>query len=266
MPITRDDVAAIKRIALVTDFGEGLYVGQMRAWLDALQPGLPVIDLVHDLPACRPDLAAYLLPALVRDMPADTLYLAVVDPGVGGDRAGLIVRADGAWFIGPDNGLFAQIIHRAAAISIWSIGWRPTEMSPSFHGRDWFVPVTDRLCRGRDLELEAQPRNGVLGADWPLEQALVLYVDRFGNLISGLNAPATGTEWQLIIGSTCLPRARTFCDVPPGAAFWYENAFGLVEIAVNQGRADRKLALGVGDAIGGFVASLEYGHTSRTRP
>jgi hypothetical protein len=247
-------MTAIQQISLVTDFGDGLYVGQMRAHLAALLPALPVIDLVHDLPAFRPDLAAYLLPALVRDMPDGMLYLCVVDPGVGGDRALLLVLADGAWLMGPDNGLLACVIQRARSVSVWRIGWRPALMSASFHGRDWFVPVAGRLCLGQDLQLIALASDDVVGARWLKQLSAILYVDRFGNLITGMDVPERNLPLSLQVGWRHLPRVRTFCEVESGVPFWYENAFGLVEIAVNQGRADQLLGLAVGGPVGPFMS------------
>ena len=245
--------AGIRRIALTTDFGAGIYVGQIRARLDALLPGVPVIDLAHDLPPFRADLAAYLLPPMMRDMPRRTLYLCVVDPGVGGARAGLLVRIRDAWFIGPDNGLLAPLARGSAGASIWHIGWRPVAMSASFHGRDWFVPAAARLCRGKDLRLTRIEPGAMVGADWSAELSSILYADGFGNLISGLNGAGRSTRQALIVASRRVPYARTFCEIAPGEPFWYENALGLVEIAVNQGRADHYLGLSPGDPIGPFV-------------
>ena len=245
--------AVVQRIVLMTDFGGGLYVGQMRARLNALLPMTPVIDLVHDLPAFRPDLAAYLLPALVRDMPDDTLYLCVVDPGVGGERAALLIQTDSGWFIGPDNGLLAPLVRRVPNACAWRIGWQPPVMSASFHGRDWFVPAAARLCQGLDLQIASLDTEALVGADWPTETPAILYVDHFGNLISGLNASGRDHRLWLQVGAERLPHARTFCEVASGAPFWYENAFGLVEIAVNQGRADQLFGLAAGDPIGPFI-------------
>jgi S-adenosylmethionine hydrolase len=243
----------IRRVLLVTDFGDGIYVGQMRARLDELLPGVPVVDLVHDLPAFRADLAAYLLPALARDIPARSLYLCVVDPGVGGERAGLLVRARGSWFIGPDNGLLVPLARSASGATVARVGWRPAAMSASFHGRDWFVPIAARLSAQADLALTTVEPARMVGSDWPAERPLVLYVDRFGNLMTGLKAADRPTTQVLQAGARTLPYARTFCEVTPGDAFWYENALGLVEIAVNQGRADRQLGLSPGDPIGPFT-------------
>lgn len=245
MPIR--DVA---RIALFTDFGAGPYVGQMHARLSAAAPRIERIDLAQDLPAFRPDLAGYLLPALMRDMPPGTLYLCVVDPGVGGPRDALLVDADQDCLIGPDNGLFAPLLRHRPGARAWRIGWRPEVMSASFHGRDWFALAAARLCKGQDLQLEAVEATGVVGADWPPDVAVVVYVDRYGNLITGLRAPPRSQSSVLVVGPRRLKRARTFCEVEPGQLFWYENAFGLVEIAVSQGRADAVLGLSAGDAVG----------------
>lgn len=242
--------AGIDRIALVTDFGEGPYVGQMRARLAALASAVPQIDLVHDLPPFRPDLAAYLLPALARDMPRGTLYLCVVDPGVGGDRAALVVQAGDDWLIGPDNGLLAPMAAHADQMRVWRLGWQPQAMSASFHGRDWFAPAAARLCNGQELGLEEIGRADMIGADWPSELQHVLYVDRYGNAMTGLRVPPGSDGYRLPVGSHLIERARTFCEAPVGHPFWYENAFGLVEIAVNQGRADTLLKLSPGERVG----------------
>ncbi len=240
----------IERVALVTDFGAGIYLGQVMARLSVLSPGLPLIDLVHDLPAFRPDLAAYLLPALIRDMPCGTLYLCVVDPGVGGDRLGLVLEAEGNLFIGPDNGLLSQVARRAQGSRLWRIDWQPRQLSQSFHGRDWFAPVAASLCQGEPLALGELAFGDLFGADWARDLSALVYVDRYGNLMSGLRAGEFSLEDKFTAGGHTLQFSRTFCEVPPGTAFWYENALGLIEIAVNQGRADQVLGLGPGDPVG----------------
>lgn len=240
---------SIERIALVTDFGSGIYLGQMQARLAAMVPGVPVIDLVHDLVPFRPDLAAYLLAAVVRDMPRGTLYLCVVDPGVGGEREGLVVTVDGDWYVGPDNGLLSRLAALATGARAWRIGWRPDAAPATFHGRDWFLPTGARLCRGDLSGIDPLPLGDMLGADWPDGLARVIYVDGFGNLMTGLRAADCPADGLIHVYGLGIGRARTFCDLPPGGAFWYQNALGLVEIAVNQGRADALLGLGPGDPI-----------------
>ncbi|MBN2886846.1 MAG: SAM-dependent chlorinase/fluorinase [Chromatiaceae bacterium] len=246
-------IALIKRIALITDFGAGPYIGQVQARLHALLPAVPSIDLVHDLPPFRPDLAALLLPALVRDLPANTLNLCVVDPGVGGTRAGLVARVGEQWCIGPDNGLLAPLLRTVENSEVWRIGWQPERTSASFHGRDWFAPSAARLCQGEPLHLAPLSVDALVGADWPPERAVILYVDRYGNLMTGLRPPANPASYRLKLGGQQLSWARTFCERPQGEPFWYENALGLVEIAVNQGRADTLFGLQPGDCITGWA-------------
>jgi hypothetical protein len=210
---------------------------------------MPVIDLAHDLPPFRPDLAAYLLPALVRDMPRGTLYLCVVDPGVGGDRAGLAVESGGEWFVGPDNGVLSRVLARGVCPAVYRIDWRPVFASATFHGRDWFAEVAARLALGEMAGLSEIAKEATVGCNWTEDQPVVVYADTFGNLMCGLRASRIPSTTQLVAGGRRLSWARTFCEVPPGEAFWYENALGLVELAVNQGRADRVLGLSPGDPV-----------------
>jgi S-adenosylmethionine hydrolase len=243
-------MADARRIALVTDFGVGgPYQGQMRLLLSDLVPQTPVFDLVADLPRFRPDLAAYLLPALVRDVPSGTLYICVVDPGVGGDRAAIAVEADGNWYVGPDNGLLAIVVRRARHVRILRVDWRPERLSESFHGRDLFAPIAAALTLGPPPESAAITPDSLVGAQWPDQLDRILYADQYGNLITGLLASDIPRASFLRVVGRDIVFARTFCEVPKGTAFWYENAFGLVEIAVNQGRADRVLGLAPGDAV-----------------
>ncbi len=241
--------AACQRILLLTDFGEGPYIGQIEALLNARLPALPCLRLIQDLPVFRPDLAAYLIPALLRDLPDQSLLLCVVDPGVGGERSVLLIQADGNWLIGPDNGLLVQVVRRALYCRVWRIGWQPERMSASFHGRDWFAPAAVRLLQGEDLGLIPHDPIDMVGADWAADQPVIIYVDHFGNLMTGLRADRLDPATVFLVAGQRLKRARTFCEVAPREAFWYENALGLAEIAVNQGRADRSLGLRVGDPV-----------------
>lgn len=153
-------------ILVFTDFGHaGPYMGEMRAALLRRAPAVPVVDLMADAPAFRPDLAAYLLAALwPTALPGDVL-LAVVDPGVGTARRPLAVEVDGRWLVGPDNGLFEPILRRAGRWQGHAIAWRPERLSTSFHGRDLFAPVAAGLATGgRPALTPAEPTRF---PDWP---------------------------------------------------------------------------------------------------
>lgn len=240
-------------IVLFTDFGPaGPYGGQIKAVLEREAPGVAVIDLCADAPAFDPQSAAYLLSAWAPAFPAGAIFIAVVDPGVGGPRAPLVVEADGRWYLGPDNGIFAMVIRRAKAPRVWEITWRPERLSASFHGRDLFAPVAGRMARGSAPpgRLRSQgPDPAAPGADWPDDLARIVYIDHFGNAVTGLRARILAPEARLTVAGHRLGRARSFRDLPPGAPFWYENANGLAEIAVNRGHAARDLGLAVGTEV-----------------
>jgi S-adenosylmethionine hydrolase len=238
-------------IVLFTDFGwEGPYVGQLKAALIRDGSGLPIVDLMHDAPAFNPRASAYLLAALVEEFPLGTVFLGVVDPGVGDpQRRPAVVHADGRWFVGPDNGLFNVVAMRSSRPQWWDITWQPPRMSRSFHGRDLFAPVAARVARGEAPPGEECAVEQRIRSDWPAEFAEIIYIDHFGNAVTGLRTASTSSATELRVGGCTLMRAGTFAEVPPGEAFWYENSNGLVEIAVNQARADKLLHLGIGDAV-----------------
>jgi S-adenosylmethionine hydrolase len=237
-------------VVFFTDFGiDGPYLGQMRAVLAAAGVTLPIIDLFSDVPAHNSQAAAYLLAALGAYMPEGSLFVAVVDPGVGGERRPLLVKSAGHWYVGPDNGLLSQVVRRQPDSEIESIDWRPDRLSASFHGRDLFTPVAAMICNGEPLPGEALSPGEMVGSDWPEDLAQVIYIDHFGNAFTGIRASTIDKEQQLHVNGYAVQWARTFCEVPLSKPFWYENSNGLVEIAVNQGRADRDLGLEVGSPI-----------------
>jgi S-adenosylmethionine hydrolase len=236
-------------IVLFTDFGPSPYVGQMKAVLWRLAPEARVIDLFDDAPAHDPMLSAYLLAAYGPEMPEGAAILAIVDPGVGGPRAPIALAADGRWYVGPDNGLMAPTARRAKRARVFDIAWRPAHLSASFHGRDLFAPVAAGLAMGGPAPGSERGVDTLVGRDWPDDLARIVYIDRFGNAMTGLRASTLGPDATLAVAGRRLTRARTFSDLPVGAPFWYENANCLAEIAVNRGRADRMLGIGVGDPV-----------------
>jgi S-adenosylmethionine hydrolase len=177
-------------IILFTDFGRrGPYTGQMTAVLRRAAPQVDVIDLFADAPSRDPKAAAYVLAAYAPEFPPGVVFLCVVDPGVGGERVPAIVHADGRWFVGPENGLFELVLRRAVEPPRWwQITWRPEHLSASFHGRDLFAPVAAHLARSGVPMGEEQPVDAVRRADWPDDLREVVYVDGYGNIMTGVRA------------------------------------------------------------------------------
>jgi S-adenosylmethionine hydrolase len=221
----------------------------MKAVLHQMAPGIPIIDLFADAPVGRPKPSAYVLAAYATWFPAGTVFLCVVDPGVGGMRQAMILKAHEQWFVGPDNGLFELVQRRARQALSWDIDWKPECLSASFHGRDLFAPVAAMLARGESppgrLRVNATERR----PDWPDDLGEIVYIDHFGNAMTGLRAATLPANARLALSDHVLGRARTFSDLPAGTPFWYENSNGLAEIAVNQGRADRILGISLGTTV-----------------
>ena len=236
-------------IVLITDFGlEGPYIGQMLAAIVSRAPSEPVINLLADAPVQNPRATAYLLPAYTGHLPFGTVCVCVVDPAVGGDiHRPVAVECDGRWYVGPDNGLFELVRRRGTAVRDHDIIWRPPTMSNSFHGRDLYAPVGARLARGERSIV--QPTTARYVADYPDDLAEVIYLDHFGNAMTGVRGESIARTSVLRVAGRELGYAPTFASVPIGEGFWYENANGLVEIAVNQRRADVTLGLSVGMAV-----------------
>jgi S-adenosyl-L-methionine hydrolase (adenosine-forming) len=196
-------------IVLFTDFGlHGPYTGQIKAVLHQIAPGIPVVDLFADAPVGNPKASAYLLAVYAGWFPAETVFLCVVDPGVGGARPSIILEADGRWYVGPGNGLFELIQRRAGETRSWDIDWEPERLSASFQGRDLFAPVAGMLARGapppgRPREVGADRR-----ADWPDDLGEIVYVDHFGNAMTGLRAAMLAPNGRLAAADRVLGRAR----------------------------------------------------------
>ncbi len=238
-------------IALFTDFGlAGPYTGQVMAVLHRDAPDVPVVSLFADAPSARPKPSAYLLAAYAAWFPAGTVLLCVVDPGVGGARRAVVAEADGRLYVGPDNGLFDLVLRRAAGARLWEITWRPERLSASFHGRDLFAPAAARLATGHQIAALAKPAaDESAGRAWPDDLAEIVYIDHYGNAMTGLRGALLSQAARLIAGGRTIAPAATFSAVPPGEAFWYTNSNGLAEIAVNSGRADAALGLAIGSPI-----------------
>jgi hypothetical protein len=237
-------------IVLFTDFGaDDIYVGQVKAVLLQHAPNVPLNDLLHGAPSFDPRHAAHLLVALQAQYPRGSVFLAVVDPGVGSEREAAVVHAGGKWFVGPDNGLLSVVAGRAEAPRTWRITWQPKVLAASFHGRDLFAPVVAWIAGGSFPADKLEPTAGLavrLDVD---DLGEVIYIDHYGNAMTGLRAFRVPHAATLAAGGGEFRYARVFSEVAPGEAFWYENSIGLAEIAVNRGSAASRFGLRVGEPV-----------------
>lgn len=238
-------------LALFSDFGYGgPYVGQVMAVWAAEAPAIPRVELFSGAPAFDVEAGAHLLFAYSRTLPEGSVVEAVVDPGVGGPRAAVVVRADGLWFCGPDNGLFGVVVGRAQSCAAWRVEWRPEFLSQTFHGRDLFAPVAARIAvAGAPPQPSAatDPQRLIGEISDPAER--VILVDGFGNLVTGIPAMAADHRDRIGIGGKRVAHAQRFGECEPGSPFWYENANGLIEVAVNRGSAAESFGACVGTPV-----------------
>jgi hypothetical protein len=234
----------ISLIATYTDFGPtGPYLGQMAAVVAVLAPKVPQVALMADAPMFDPLSAGLLLAHLCNDLPPGTLILAVVDPGVGGERRPIMMKNGTHLFVGPDNGLFVPAVRRSEHCEIEAIAWRPQRLSDSFHGRDLFAPVAARLASGEEVSGTPLSPRELVGYDLAYDNDTIIYIDNYGNALTGIDAQYVNDDNVISVNGATLRYARTFSEVPMGQPFWYRNSNNLVEIAVNRGSASQLLNL-----------------------
>ncbi|MCC5812483.1 MAG: SAM-dependent chlorinase/fluorinase [Ectothiorhodospiraceae bacterium] len=235
---------------LFTDFGyRGPYVGQLHASLAQADPVVPIIDLCHQAPPMDPRGAAYLLEPFTRGLPVGAVVIAVVDPGVGTERAAWMVEADGRFFIGPDNGLMEMVVRRAETVRAWRLPTAPPEASSTFHGRDVFAPVAAAVMRGDFGGLDEIEPSERVRLDWADDTPRVLLIDDYGNAMTGIREELLSDGAIIQVGDYKLRRADTFGAMPQGSAFWFRNSSGLAELAVNGGSAASVLKLVLGSSV-----------------
>lgn len=232
-----------------SDFGsDGPYAGQVEAVIRS-ETTADFINLVADAPRTDPYLASYLLAAVYAELPVKKGYMiAVVDPGVGSQRAVIKVTVDEVTIIAPDNGLLSRLIAQNPQAQIDKLLEIPVNISTSFHARDWFAPVVARLINCQPVSTKALKFSQIHGNEWPDEISRIIYIDHYGNLLTGISNLSQQQQLSLA-GLKPIAYADTFSSVPAGELFWYYNSMGLVEIAANGGSAAASLSANLGDAL-----------------
>lgn len=231
-----------------TDFHQrGPYRGEMEAAARRITD-TPFIHLMHDAPVFDPAAAGRLLAALARRFEPGDVCIAVIDPGVGSARRPIARHVGDVWYVGPDNGLLSLLPDDDGRSQWWEITWQPAKLSTSFHGRDLFTPFAAHLAEGQaPTAIGARPLHDPVVLP-PLRERII-YIDGYGNAVTGIEASALSEDDYLKVGDRSLPYAFTFDSAPQGKAFWYINSMNLVEIAVNQSSAASVLGLTVGTEI-----------------
>jgi S-adenosylmethionine hydrolase len=235
-------------IVLFTDFGTcDPYVGQVKARLAEHAPAQLVVDLLHEVPDFNPHAGAHLLAALASGFPPGSVFLAVVDPGVGTPRDAVVLMAGGRWFVGPDNGLLSVMAARHVDTRVWRIDWKPENLSSTFHGRDLFALVAADIARGEFPADKVSPADTLTVAFDAGDLPRVIYVDHYGNAWTGVRSVPTNA--RVSAAGELFKHSESFGFVGKGEGFWFINSVGLLELAVNRGSAADTFGLKVGDPV-----------------
>jgi S-adenosyl-L-methionine hydrolase (adenosine-forming) len=266
-------------IAFMTDFGiDDGDVGVMKGVIAGITPDANIIDITHNVAPQNVSSGAWILATGYRYFPKDTVFICVVDPGVGSTRGAIAVHAGDWYFVGPDNGLFSYVMAEQSlqAVLLTNLTYHLPTVSSTFHGRDIFAPVGAYLARGlteifselgpsvdpatlRRLEVGGAIRRGTT------IDAHIVHVDNFGNLITSIPLTlvpklSTASQVQIVfpnMGVTVERRRQFFAEGPDdGQAFIYGDSSGYIGIAVRNGNAAKTLGVGFGAPIT-LITSLE---------
>ncbi|GIV52126.1 MAG: hypothetical protein KatS3mg038_2647 [Candidatus Kapaibacterium sp.] len=241
-------------IFLLTDFGvQDAYVGVMKAVMLGIEPMLQVVDLCHNIEPQNVVSASYVLFTAVPYVPRGSVVVAVVDPGVGTERRIVALAFEQFTLLAPDNGITTLVLdrfrcERAVAVEYDRVAIQ--QPSATFHGRDVFAPTAAYLASGQLtleqlgetievtslVQLALEPRS-----DGQVLHASVLHMDRFGNLVTNVEAARWGitpaAKWCCRVSGCELPIVRTYGEQEHGQALAYIGSSGFIEIAVRNGSA-----------------------------
>lgn len=247
-------------VALLTDFGRrDSYVAIMKGVILGIASQVKLIDISHEVALGDVREAAYLLSTCVDYFPEGTIFLAVVDPGVGSSRKGLAIRSQRHFYVGPDNGIFTLALardKRFSAIEIDAASWTNKTISHTFHGRDIFAPAAAYLARGCSFNSLGRPLSQLIQLDikpnrreGSLLYGSILHIDNFGNIITSIGEEGASGARVLYIGQRPFPLHSTYSDVALGQPVAYWGSSGYCEAALNGGSASELLQAKVGDEV-----------------
>lgn len=256
-------------VALFTDFGNGdPYVAQLKGAIKTIHPACEILDLSHENAAFDIPAASYLLAKSTRTLPPGTVIIAVVDPGVGSSREGLVVRTQtGRIYVAPDNGILTEVLAReglaeARILQNQKLGL-PGSSSATFHARDIFGPTAGHLVAGVSLESCGPKAEKVIRLPRPVATVMsnqakgqILYVDHYGNLLTNIPGselsklkPGQLLSMTLRGKNISVPFLRTYAEAPADRPFALINSDGELEIAISKGHAAKELGAKVGDPL-----------------
>lgn len=244
-------------IALLTDFGhDDPYAGVMRGVLFSRAPQARVADLCHGVPPHDVRAAALCLRSAIPYYPEDTLFVCVVDPGVGSKRAVLWARGRRHSYLAPDNGLLTLAAEEDPFLELRVLANRSLRLprpSATFHGRDVFAPAAAALACGLSPARLGPKRRSFVRLPWPRPRRMggrlvgeVVLIDRFGNAVT--NLAGKGLK-ELRARGVRAPLVSCYADAERGAPLALVGSFGYVELCIREGSFAAKTGIQAGEAV-----------------
>jgi len=250
-------------ITLLTDFGySDPYAAAMKGVILRINPEAAIVDITHDVTPHNVDEAGFIIESLYKYFPDGTIHVVVVDPGVGSERAILVVQTSNYIFIAPDNGVLKYIFNGEEGFKVYRLkeGSIPSDdISSTFHGRDIFAPLAARISLGEPIDSLCRPFSGFLRGevkrpviDRDRIVGQIIYVDRFGTCVTNIEECMLGNRnvKRIEAGLCRIDRMSSkYVDVPKGSPLALIGSSGRVEISINQDSAKERFGLNVGDRV-----------------
>ncbi len=245
-----------KVIALLTDFGlNDAYVASMKGVIHSIADGVQVIDITHSIEPQNIDQAAYVLWSTYKYFPEGTIFICVVDPGVGAARKIICAEGNSYVFLAPDNGILKFILGSCKISRIRVVNnqqYFQPEVSPTFHGRDIFSPVAAHITNGIKLDKLGPQTTPLFHAEHFIEVPLkpneeyvgkIIHVDHFGNIVTNLHIKSkVVNKMNLILGKNAIKEfSKTYSDDKSKKPFLIIGSTGLLEIAIKNNSASKLL-------------------------
>lgn len=252
-------------ITLTTDFGtDDPSAGIMKGVILSIHPGAEIIDLTHGIEPQNVLQAAWVLKAATHYFPEKTVHVAVVDPGVGGQRRPLAVQSGSHTFVGPDNGIFTSVLDsNSRCIELTQKQYFLKNVSATFHGRDVFAPIAAWIAKGTPLKSLGAPINDPQLLELPKPvwngksiEGEIIYIDRFGNAATNVSRELISQHCPQFknltvkLGETVISNlAAHYSEISPGKTGAIINSWDALEIFKREGHAAYSLKLKPGHKI-----------------
>jgi S-adenosylmethionine hydrolase len=267
-------------ITLTTDFGSrDPYVAEMKGVILSLARAVHLVDVTHEIEPQHITEGALAVEATAQVFPPGTIHVAVVDPGVGTARRGLVVESKGQYFVGPDNGILTPVLAAGAweAFALEATELGRAQVSRTFHGRDVFAPAAAHLALGVTPSRFGPPVTDPVLLTWPTARPVaggvtghVIHVDRFGNLVTSITAAQVEVITQgtlprglVGVGGRRLPLVGTYGDLLPGGLGALVGSRNRLEVVVREGSAAARLRANRGTPV--LLRRTARGKASRGR-